>query len=130
MPSIDREFLPRDPADLISDTDYLVANDLLSYDVMMGMNNEEGALLGYVKDSTKTTGKDSDPTADLREFNPFTEEFPRGFMRDELINRFGEELLKEPRRLDTLVNVLDFFYTKPLENGQIKARVRPVITSV
>ena len=97
---------------------------------MMGINNNEGALLGYGRDSTETTGKDSDKTADLSEFNPFTEEFPRGFMKDELIIRFGEELLKEPRRLDTLVNVLDFFYTKPLENGQIKAKVRPVMPSV
>ena len=130
MPSIDRDFLPRDPADLISDTDYLVANDLLSYDVMMGINNEEGALLGYVKDSTKTTGKDSDKSADGSEFNPFTEEFEREFLRNELVHRYGEELLKEPRRLDTLVNVLDFFYTKPLENGQIKAKVRPVMPSL
>ena len=130
MPSIDREFLPRDPADLISDTDYLVANDLLSYDVMMGMNNEEGALLGYVKDSTKTTGKDSDKTADVSKFSAYTEEFEREFLRNELVYHYGEELLKEPRRLDTLVNVLDFFYTKPLENGQIKAQVRPVMPSV
>ena len=130
MPSVDGKFLPRDPADLIGDADYLAANDLLSYDVMMGINNNEGALFGYGEDSTKTTGKDSDKTADLSEFNPFTEEFPRGFMKDKLIIRFGEELLKEPRRLDTLVNVLDFFYTKPLENGQIKAQVRPVMPSV
>ena len=130
MPSVDGEFLPRDPADLIGDADYLAANDLLSYDVMMGVNNEEGQLIETFGELIKAAIRESDPTADVSEVNMFTEEYSREFMRNELIYRFGEELLKEPKRLDTLVNVLDFFYTKPLENGQIKARVRPVITSV
>ena len=130
MPSVDGEFLPRDPADLIGDADYLAANDLLSYDVMMGVNNDEGQLLEYIGETIKAAIRESDPTADLSEVNLFTEEYSREFMRNELIYRFGEELLKEPRRLDTLVNVLDFFYTKPLENGQIKAKVRPVMPSV
>ena len=130
MPSVDGEFLPRDPADLIGDADYLAANDLLSYDVMMGVNNEEGQLLEYIGETIKAAIRESDPTAELSEVNIFTEEYSREFMRNELIYRFGEELLKEPKRLDTLVNVLDFFYTKPLENGQIKAKVRPVMPSV
>ena len=130
MPSVDGEFLPRDPADLIGDADYLAANDLLSYDVMMGVNNDEGQLLEYIGETIKAAIRESDPTADLSEVNLFTEEYSREFMRNELIYRFGEELLKDPRRLDTLVNVLDFFYTKPLENGQIKAKVRPVMPSV
>ena len=130
MPSIDREFLPRDPADLIGDADYLAANDLLSYDVMMGVNNEEGQLIETFGELIKAAIRESDPTADVSEVNMFTEEYSREFMRNELIYRFGEELLKEPKRLDTLVNVLDFFYTKPLENGQIKAKVRPVMPSV
>ena len=130
MPSVDGEFLPRDPADLIGDADYLAANDLLSYDVMMGVNNEEGQLIETFGELIKAAIRESDPTADLSEVNIFTEEYSREFMRNELIYRFGEELLKEPKRLDTLVNVLDFFYTKPLENGQIKAKVRPVMPSV
>ena len=130
MPSVDGEFLPRGPADLIGDADYLAANDLLSYDVMMGVNNDEGQLLEYIGETIKAAIRESDPTADLSEVNLFTEEYSREFMRNELVYRFGEELLKEPRRLDTLVNVLDFFYTKPLENGQIKAKVRPVMPSV
>ena len=130
MPSVDGEFLPRDPADLIGDPNYLAANDFLSYDVMMGVNNDEGQLLEYIGETIKAAIRESDPTADLSEVNLFTEEYSREFMRNELIYRFGEELLKEPRRLDTLVNVLDFFYTKPLENGQIKAKVRPVMPSV
>ena len=130
MPSVDGEFLPRDPADLIGDADYLAANDLLSYDVMMGVNNEEGQLIETFGELIKAAIRESDPTADVSEVNMFTEEYSREFMRNELIYRFGEELLKEPKRLDTLVNVLDFFYTKPLENGQIKAKVRPVMPSV
>ena len=130
MPSVDGEFLPRDPADLIGDPNYLAANDLLSYDVMMGVNNDEGQLLEYIGETIKAAIRESDPTADLSEVNLFTEEYSREFMRNELIYRFGEELLKDPRRLDTLVNVLDFFYTKPLENGQIKAKVRPVMPSM
>ena len=130
MPSVDGEFLPRDPADLIGDADYLAANDLLSYDVMMGVNNEEGQLIETFGELIKAAIRESDPTADLSEVNIFTEEYSREFMRNELIYRFGEELLKEPKRMDTLVNVLDFFYTKPLENGQIKAKVRPVMPSV
>ena len=130
MPSVDGEFLPRDPADLIGDPNYLAANDLLSYDVMMGVNNDEGQLIETIGEMIKAAIRESDPTADLSEVNLFTEEYSREFMRNELIYRFGEELLKEPRRLDTLVNVLDFFYTKPLENGQIKAKVRPVMPSV
>ena len=130
MPSVDGEFLPRDPADLIGDADYLAANDLLSYDVMMGVNNEEGQLIETFGELIKAAIRESDPTADVSEVNMFTEEYSREFMRNELIYRFGEELLKEPKRMDTLVNVLDFFYTKPLENGQIKAKVRPVMPSV
>ena len=130
MPSVDGEFLPRDPADLIGDPNYLAANDFLSYDVMMGVNNDEGQLIETIGEMITAAIRESDPSADLSEVNLFTEEYSREFMRNELIYRFGEELLKEPRRLDTLVNVLDFFYTKPLENGQIKAKVRPVMPSV
>ena len=130
MPSVDGEFLPRDPADLIGDPNYLAANDFLSYDVMMGVNNDEGQLIETIGEMITAAIRESDPSADLSEVNLFTEEYSREFMRNELIYRFGEELLKEPRRLDTFVNVLDFFYTKPLENGQIKAKVRPVMPSV
>ena len=97
---------------------------------MMGLNNDEGGLLGLIGEYMKAAIRQSDPTADLSEVSAFTEEFERKIMRNELVHRFGEELLKEPRRLDTLVNVLDFFYTKPLENGQIKAKVRPTLTPV
>jgi len=130
VPSVDGEFLPRDPADLIGDPNYLAANDFLSYDVMMGVNNDEGQLIETIGEMITAAIRESDPSADLSEVNLFTEEYSREFMRNELIYRFGEELLKEPRRLDTLVNVLDFFYTKPLENGQVKAKVRPVMPSV
>ena len=97
---------------------------------MMGVNNDEGQLIETIGEMITAAIRESDPSADLSEVNLFTEEYSREFMRNELIYRFGEELLKEPRRLDTLVNVLDFFYTKPLENGQIKAKVRPVMPSV
>ena len=39
-------------------------------------------------------------------------ELQRNLLADELSFRFGEDLLKETQRLDTLVNVLEFFYTK------------------
>ena len=50
VPSVDGEFLPRDPLDLLGDADYLAANDVLSHDVMLGINNNEGGLLETLED--------------------------------------------------------------------------------
>ena len=131
VPSVDGEFLPRDPAELLSDADYLATNDVLSHDVMLGINNDEGAITDAADEYAKEADKASDPTADVSKAElMFTEEWMRKLLEDELVYRVGEELLKEPRRLDTLVNVLDFFYTKPLENGQVKAQVGTVVTCV
>ena len=131
VPSVDGEFLPRDPAELLSDADYLATNDVLSHDVMLGINNDEGAITDAADEYAKEADKASDPTADASKAElMFTEEWMRKLLEDELVYRVGEELLKEPRRLDTLVNVLDFFYTKPLENGQVKVQVGTVVTCV
>ena len=131
VPSVDGEFLPRDPAELLSDADYLATNDVLSHDVMLGINNDEGAITDAADEYAKEADKASDPTADASKAElMFTEEWMRNLLEDELDYRVGEELLKEPRRLDTLVNVLDFFYTKPLENGQVKVQVGTVVTCV
>ena len=130
-PSVDGEFLPRDPAELLSDADYLATNDVLSHDIMLGINNDEGAIINLINEYLKEAVRASDPTADLSEVNlVVNEEWERNLLEDELVYRVGEELLKEPRRLDTLVKVLDFFYTKPLENGQVKAQVGTVVTCV
>ena len=130
IPSVDGEFLPRDPLDLLSDVDYLAANDVLSYDVMLGITIDEGAFLKTVEDLLKEAIRASDPTADLSAVSLLNEEYELEFLENELVYRVGEELRKEPRRLDTLVSVLDFFYTKPIENGQIKAQVRPRVPFV
>ena len=130
VPSVDGEFLPRDPLDLLGDADYLAANDVLSHDVMLGINNNEGGLLETLEDLLKEALRASDPTADLSAVSLLNEEYELEFLENELVYRVGEELRKEPRRLDTLVSVLDFFYTKPIENGQIKAQVRPRVPVV
>ena len=39
-------------------------------------------------------------------------ELERTVLADQLIRNYGESLMKDSRRLDTLVNVLEFFYTQ------------------
>ena len=44
-------------------------------------------------------------------------ELERNLLTEQLLFLYGEGLMKEPRRLDTLVNVLEFSYTNWANNG-------------
>ena len=47
---VDGDFVPRDPAHLMSDVAYLDGVGVTERDVMIGVNNEEGALLLGLED--------------------------------------------------------------------------------
>jgi len=123
-PTVDGDFIPRLPRDLMNDVDYLVANDVTSRKVMLSTVNEEGGLLvnAFSQGQPLTPDNFNGILAALS-----SDEIARDAIKNDLLYWAGEELSKDPQRLKTLIDVLDFFYTKPLTNG--RARAQDVVTT-
>ncbi|XP_076451285.1 neuroligin-4, Y-linked-like [Babylonia areolata] len=122
VPSIDGEFLLRDPATLLSDVTYLADVGATTRDVMIGMNNDESGFLlsmGFLQQATDP----SDEVERQADSFPSNENFIRTTLTNELLFRYGEGLRQDRSRMETLLNVLEFFYTQPLNGGEVQLQV-------
>ncbi|KAL8592795.1 hypothetical protein ACOMHN_045949 [Nucella lapillus] len=150
IPVVDGDFVPKPPLQLLNDVNYLVSNDILSKDIVIGVNNNEG---GYVLDivtpsspanngshageragekaGEKSGGEGDDDKSDdvftaFAAFSAVDESMEKQLLRSEISYRYPE-VSGDEGRLNALVDVLNFFYLRPLVNG--KASVLAVADS-
>ncbi|KAK7476540.1 hypothetical protein BaRGS_00032220 [Batillaria attramentaria] len=107
IPTVDKDFVPRDPAQLVLDPVYLLTNGIASRDVMLGVNNNEGILL--VDLMTMAGDADLDVTDDD----------VIDMLHSELRFLYGVDIFGNKDALSTLTDVLSFFYTQPRKNRTI-----------
>ncbi|KAK7093574.1 neuroligin-4, Y-linked-like isoform X2 [Littorina saxatilis] len=113
VPTVDGDFVPRHPSELLSDPHYLMENDVTSRDVMLGVNNEEGPLiLTYVQSLNVA----KNVTAFL-----LSEEYRKLAFQNELQFQYGKQLIHDQRRLSPVIDVLKFFYEDDKGNMSLKS---------
>ncbi|KAK7476543.1 hypothetical protein BaRGS_00032223 [Batillaria attramentaria] len=105
--SLPWDFVPREPAQLVLDPDYLVTNGIASRDVMHGVNNNEG--ISLIDLLTMAGGPDVDVDDDDI----------IDMLHTELRYQFEGDVSSNENAASALTDVLSFFYTQPRENGKI-----------
>ncbi|KAK7476538.1 hypothetical protein BaRGS_00032218 [Batillaria attramentaria] len=115
VPVIDRDFVPRDPAQLALDPDYLSANGVTGLDVMFGVNNNEGKVL------TGLAGIFEAPEEFIARL--MTDEFIQFLVKLEMTFNYGELLSGDEAALSALAELASFFYTQPRQNDKIELQV-------
>ncbi|XP_070207034.1 neuroligin-4, X-linked-like [Littorina saxatilis] len=114
LPVVDGDFVPRNPAELLCDADYLTANDVISRDVMLGVNNDED---GYLLDAIKGTiglAQAVNPGADLTELIELfsiSNKTERNLIREALLYYFAEEVKENPGNIEKAVDMVETYYT-------------------
>jgi len=106
---VDGDFLPREPYDLLRDVNYLVTNDVMSCDVMLGVNNDEGGDLALLD----------------------TEKYPVdveiSILQGLASRNRGEKIPETSSRARTLIDVALFFYNGAVVESGKKADIKDVV---